>query len=134
MKLVYEYFCISLWFWLRENLWLSPRKNGKGKNTRVPALDEISINVAQSRARHPVINPTLLSQFLATSLPPFPFHLYERLGKGGEREKSIETSFFFSAGEKTKTWRRNRDNRRKPTRFLFQAERDGEGMDGWIRG
>lgn len=135
MKLVYEYFCISLWFWLRENLWLSPRKKGKRKNTRVPALDEISINVAQSRARHPVINPTLLSQFLATSLPPSPFHLYERLGKGGEREREIDRNFFFfSAGEKTKTWRRNRDNRRKPTRFLFQAERDGEGMDGWIRG
>lgn len=49
-----------------------------------------------------------------------------------EREKSIETSF-FPAREKTKTWRRNRDNRRKPfpTRSLFQAERDG-WVNSWI--
>ena len=129
MKLVYEYFCISLWFWLRENLWLSPRKKGKRKNTRVPALDEISINVAQSRARHPVINPTLLSQFLATSLPPFPFHLYERLGKGGEREKSIETSFFFP-----------QEKRRKPgeetaiiggNRLVFCSKQKGMAR-GWM--
>lgn len=66
----------------------------KRKNSRIPVLNEISINVAQSRARHPVINPTLLSQFLATSLPSFPFHLYERLGKDGERE--IDRNFFFS--------------------------------------
>lgn len=129
MKLVYEYFCISLWFWLRENLWLSPRKKGKRKNTRVPALDEISINVAQSRARHPVINPTLLSQFLATSLPPSPFHLYERLGKGGEREKSIETSFFFP-----------QEKRRKPgegtaiiggNRLVFCSKQKGMAR-GWM--
>lgn len=108
--------------------WKKRKREGKRKNTRVPALDEISINVAQSRARHPAINPTLLSQFLATSPPSF--HLYERLGKGeGERKKSIETPFFPAAG-KSKTWRRNRDNRRKPTRSLVPSRKGWRG-DGW---
>lgn len=109
------------------------KREGKRKNTRVPALDEISINVAQSRARHPAINPTLLSQFLATSPPPLSTCTSgeERVR---EREKNRSKLLFFpqqgsrKPGEGTAIIGGNR------LVLLFQAERGGEGMDERIRG